>query len=97
MGLAWGQARTTNSRQSAAITCGSVAATADLRRLKQLLDVPTLSESAPEQPATRAQGRTALLGHCSTVTITIAAASAVSRTRQNSAIERTTTRLTRWW
>jgi hypothetical protein len=52
MGLAWGQARTTNSRQSAAITCGSVAATADLRRLKQLLDVPTLSESAPEQPAT---------------------------------------------
>lgn len=27
-------------------------ATADLRRLKQLLEAPTLSESAPEQPAT---------------------------------------------
>lgn len=40
---------------------------------------------------------TAVLAHRSTVTSTIATASAVSSTRQNSAMERTTTRLTRWW
>jgi hypothetical protein len=42
-------------------------------------------------------GRSAVLDYRDTVTITIATARAVSSTRQNSAMERTTTRLTRWW
>jgi hypothetical protein len=46
---------------------------------------------------TLVDGRTAVLGHFSAVTITIATARAVSSARQNSASERTTTRLVRWW
>jgi hypothetical protein len=42
-------------------------------------------------------GRTAVLDYFGTVTMTIATARAASRTRQNSASERRTTRFVRWW
>jgi hypothetical protein len=61
------------------------------------LEAPTRGGFAPEETGTFAYGWTVVLAHYSMVTITIVAARAVSRARQNSAMERTTTRLTRWW
>jgi hypothetical protein len=69
-------------------------------RFKQGSPGSTRHATGP-MPSPRARGylvevcRTAGLDHCSTVTMTIATARAVSNTRQNSARERTTTRLVR--